>query len=61
MHKVIDMNRSGTTIAYDFFKEKLSKEKTKCNNLPYGNMTDESEIERINFLFKLVEDGDLWR
>lgn len=61
VHVVIDMNRSGATIAYDFFKEKLSQEKTECNNFPYGNMIDESEIERINYLFKLIEDGDLWR
>lgn len=48
---VIDMERSGATIAYDFFKAKLlGKEFVPHNNL-----------ERVNELFRFVEDGDLWR
>lgn len=47
--KVIDMNRSGATIAYDYFKEKLVDESLLC------------EFERVRPLFNYIEDGDLWR
>lgn len=44
--KVLDMERSGATIAYDYFKEKLG-----------GN----AELERMRRMFEYIEDGDLWR
>ncbi|KAJ6816924.1 uncharacterized protein M6B38_413550 [Iris pallida] len=48
---VIDMERSGATIAYDFFKAKLQGKEF----VPHSN------LERLNRLFRFVEDGDLWR
>lgn len=50
---VIDMDRSGATIAFDFFKEKV---------LALGN-NDKivREFERARPLFEYVEDADLWR
>uniref|UniRef100_A0A5B7BD01 DHHA1 domain-containing protein n=1 Tax=Davidia involucrata TaxID=16924 RepID=A0A5B7BD01_DAVIN len=50
--RVIDMDRSGATIAYDFFKEKL---------LALGNVNVSGEFERVRPLFDYIEDGDLWR
>ncbi|XP_010069495.2 uncharacterized protein LOC104456412 [Eucalyptus grandis] len=47
--KILDMERSGATIAYDYFKEKL-----------VGNSKVE-EFERMGRLFEYIEDGDLWR
>lgn len=51
--RVIDMDRSGATIAFDFFKEKV---------LALGN-NDKivREFERARPLFEYVEDADLWR
>ncbi|KAK3415039.1 hypothetical protein EUGRSUZ_H00613 [Eucalyptus grandis] len=47
--KILDMERSGATIAYDYFKEKL------VGNSKVG------EFERMRRLFEYIEDGDLWR
>ncbi|KAI4329768.1 hypothetical protein MLD38_028116 [Melastoma candidum] len=47
--KVIDMERSGATIAYDYFKAKVADKDRVC------------EFERVRRLFEYVEDGDLWR
>lgn len=51
--KVIDMGRSGATIAFDFFKEKV---------LALGN-SDKTvrEFECARPLFEYIEDADLWR
>ncbi|KAF8014601.1 hypothetical protein BT93_H0424 [Corymbia citriodora subsp. variegata] len=47
--KILDMDRSGATIAYDYFKEKLvGDDKVR-------------EFERMRRLFEYIEDGDLWR
>ncbi|KAJ4713604.1 DHHA1 domain protein [Melia azedarach] len=47
--KVLDMERSGATIAYDYFKEKIL------------DKTLHREFERVRLLFDYIEDGDLWR
>ncbi|XP_058090526.1 uncharacterized protein LOC131236960 isoform X3 [Magnolia sinica] len=67
--KIIDMERSGATIAYDFFKEKLLGRTIGADNhiggdvvsASCGQLVPESELERVNRLFKYIEDGDLWR
>ncbi|XP_057804171.1 uncharacterized protein LOC131019601 isoform X3 [Salvia miltiorrhiza] len=53
---VIDMDRSGATIAYDYFKEKLLA--GDVNNHTNGAVT---EFRRVRRLFEYIEDGDLWR
>ncbi|GKV05314.1 hypothetical protein SLEP1_g17342 [Rubroshorea leprosula] len=50
--KVLDMERSGATIAYDYFIEKL---------VSGGSKSDLSRFERVRRLFEYIEDGDLWR
>ncbi|XP_044477385.1 uncharacterized protein LOC123204670 [Mangifera indica] len=47
--KVIDMEKSGATIAYDYFKEKIL-DKTVLSQLEYARL-----------LFDYIEDGDLWK
>lgn len=53
--RVIDMQRSGATIAYDYFKEKLAA----LGHPNYHHIM--SEFERVRLLFEYIEDGDLWR
>ncbi|KAK1324797.1 hypothetical protein QJS10_CPA01g00203 [Acorus calamus] len=57
MTKVIDMERSGATIAYDYFREKI-RERTMASG---SELVPESKIERVNQLFRYIEDADLWR
>ncbi|GAU30106.1 hypothetical protein TSUD_295870 [Trifolium subterraneum] len=56
--KVIDMERSGATIAFDYFKEKLV-------NPDVGVVVNQpsvlDEFERAKRLFQYIEDVDLWR
>ncbi|KAK1406669.1 hypothetical protein QVD17_42177 [Tagetes erecta] len=53
--KVIDMGRSGATIAHDYFKEKLS-------SLENGNsLSGLDKFENSHRLFEYIEDADLWR
>ncbi|KAE8125930.1 hypothetical protein FH972_020691 [Carpinus fangiana] len=52
--KVIDMERSGATIAFDYFKEKLKL----C---PNQTVVEVGEFDRLGPLFKYIEDVDLWR
>ncbi|XP_062109576.1 uncharacterized protein LOC133821092 [Humulus lupulus] len=47
--KIIDMQRSGATIAFDYFKERVS------------NATVLAQFDRARPLFEYIEDGDLWR
>lgn len=54
--KVIDMERSGATIAFDYFKDKLLSPDVVVKN---PSVVD--EFERVKQLFKYIEDGDLWR
>lgn len=49
---VIDMQRSGATIAYDYFKAKLSGGD--------GN-SGKDEFHRVRRLFEYIEDGDIWK
>ncbi|XP_024989456.1 uncharacterized protein LOC112524061 [Cynara cardunculus var. scolymus] len=56
---VIDMGRSGATIAYDFFKEKILA-RENGNNLS-GYDLGIHELERSRRLFEYIEDADLWR
>ncbi|KAF3791231.1 Uncharacterized protein EJ110_NYTH07707 [Nymphaea thermarum] len=61
--KVIDMERSGATIAFDFFIEKLH-ERYKGSLPPdtyLVKMFPETELSRVTQLFKYIEDADLWR
>ncbi|KAL1357017.1 hypothetical protein AAHE18_05G226600 [Arachis hypogaea] len=53
--KVIDMERSGATIALDYFKEKL------MNHDAVKHQYVLDEFERVRQLFRYIEDGDLWR
>jgi oligoribonuclease NrnB/cAMP/cGMP phosphodiesterase (DHH superfamily) len=54
--KVIDMERSGATIAFDYFKEKLKLDHKQT-------VVEVGEFDRLGPLFKYVKDGDLrkWR
>lgn len=61
--KVIDMERSGATIAFDYFKEKL----VNPDDVGGGGVVNNhhpsvlEEFERVRKLFQYIEDGDLWR
>lgn len=57
--KVIDMERSGATIAYDFFKEKILALENG-NNLS-GPEMGSHKFEGSRKLFEYIEDADLWR
>lgn len=57
--KVIDMGRSGATIAHDYFKEKLSALESG-NNLR-GRESGIHKFECSRKLFEYIEDADLWR
>lgn len=54
--KVIDMDRSGATIAYDYFKEKLLSGDTSS-----GIDGAVADFGRVRKLFEYIEDADLWR
>ena len=54
--KVIDMDRSGATIAYDYFKEKLL-----CGDINSDTNGAIAEFRRVRRLVEYIEDGDLWR
>lgn len=54
--KVIDMDRSGATIAYDYFKEKLLS-----GNTSRGIDGAVADFGRVRKLFEYIEDADLWR
>ncbi|CAA2938945.1 Hypothetical predicted protein [Olea europaea subsp. europaea] len=56
---VIDMKRSGATIAYDYFKEKLLH--GDINSGKDGNQEGLQEFDRVRRLFEYIEDSDLWR
>jgi nanoRNase/pAp phosphatase (c-di-AMP/oligoRNAs hydrolase) len=50
--KVIDMERSGATIAFDYFK---------CKLLGLGYDDVNGEFDRSRKLFEYIEDADLWK
>lgn len=47
--KVIDMERSGATIAFDYFRQRIEDE------------TFIKKMDAVRVLFDYIEDGDLWR
>jgi len=61
------MQRSGATIAFDFFRNKLLTEAS----ILWGSESDkdvaeikyvpDDKVETVHKLFKFIEDGDLWR
>ncbi|XP_038976532.1 uncharacterized protein LOC103710566 isoform X3 [Phoenix dactylifera] len=66
--KVIDMKRSGATIAFDFFREKLLARSNNSENHAVGSnavagakFLPDSKFERVGRLFRYIEDADLWR
>lgn len=67
VNKVIDMQRSGATIAFDFFRNKLLAEASTLRNHESGsavtevNYLPDNKLEMVHKLFKFIEDGDLWR
>ncbi|PKU61129.1 uncharacterized protein LOC110110795 isoform X1 [Dendrobium catenatum] len=61
---VIDVDRSGATIAYDYFNEKLIRRGISLGNhggVCNGKFLPENKVEKVQRLFKFIEDGDLWR
>ena len=54
--KVIDMERSGATIAFDYFKDKILSP-----DVAVKHPSVLEEFERVRQLFLYTEDGDLWR
>ncbi|KAJ3680414.1 hypothetical protein LUZ60_016692 [Juncus effusus] len=56
VNKIIDMNRSGATIAFDFFNNKLSNISSSTTQL-----VPQEDSERINKVFKFIEDADIWK
>ncbi|XP_054778581.1 uncharacterized protein LOC129286636 isoform X1 [Prosopis cineraria] len=54
--KVIDMERSGATIAFDYFKEKLLSSRADAKHQPVLK-----QFEGVRKLYDYIEDGDLWR
>lgn len=61
--KVIDIERSGATIAYDYFNEKLLRRGISSGNCGGcdNKFLPENKVENVQRLFKFIEDGDLWR
>lgn len=51
--KILDMNRSGATIAFDYFKERLLNSG--------GDRANLTQFDRVRRLFEYIEDADLWR
>lgn len=63
--KVIDMDRSGATIAYDYFMEKLLTAGNRDTNnaaVDYSTLDQGiHEFRRLRQPFQYIEDRDLWR
>lgn len=59
--KVIDMERSGATIAFDYFKEKLMMSSKSGYGFGKVDQSMLNEFERVRQLYDYIEDGDLWR
>lgn len=54
LHVELDMTRSGATIAYDYFLQKLQAQSSP------RNLVEGDKITRVETLFKYIEDADLW-
>ena len=51
---LLDMKRSGATIAYDFFLQRLQAQS------PSQSLFHDDEVPRLETLFKYIQDADLW-
>ncbi|KAF8046989.1 hypothetical protein N665_3272s0003 [Sinapis alba] len=51
--KVLDIERSGATIAFDYFTQKLM-EKSR------GNCREMNDFKRMRRVFEYIEDADIW-
>lgn len=66
---LLDMNRSGATISYDYFRDRLLKYRLDSSlstpepsgTCPAKGLIPDTDKGRIEKLFQYVEDGDLWR
>lgn len=54
LHVELDMTRSGATIAYDYFLQKLQAQSSP------RNLVEGDKITHVETLFKYIEDADLW-
>ncbi|GLJ29740.1 hypothetical protein SUGI_0586860 [Cryptomeria japonica] len=56
---VIDMKKSSATIAYDYFTQKLghANQIEQCRR----TLVAGQNLDRVELLFRYVEDADLWR
>jgi oligoribonuclease NrnB/cAMP/cGMP phosphodiesterase (DHH superfamily) len=64
LHCVLDMNRSGATISYDYFERKLLSERNSKGpplSSEQISLVPGSNSERVKGLFKYIEDADLWK
>ncbi|KAM7250388.1 hypothetical protein ACFE04_022271 [Oxalis oulophora] len=52
--KILDIKRSGATIAFDYFKDKLKRSSN-------GDACVIEKFDRVRPLFEYIEDGDLWK
>ncbi|XP_022923825.1 uncharacterized protein LOC111431421 isoform X3 [Cucurbita moschata] len=59
--KVIDIQRSGATIAFDYFKQKLIQDAYGNFDVGSSNYKVLNEFERMRRLYEYIEDGDLWK
>ncbi|KGN63972.1 uncharacterized protein LOC101214462 [Cucumis sativus] len=62
--KVIDIQRSGATIAFDYFKQKLVQDAVANFDVDVGSSSQHkvlNEFERMRKLYEYIEDGDLWK
>ncbi|CAH8363574.1 unnamed protein product [Eruca vesicaria subsp. sativa] len=51
---VLDITRSGATIAFDYFTQKLMEESR-------GNCREMSDFKRMRRVFEYIEDADIWK
>ncbi|KAJ0968853.1 hypothetical protein J5N97_021730 [Dioscorea zingiberensis] len=65
--KIIDLDRSGATIAYDFFRKKILENahglrvEGDLGAACVVDLVPNEKFEKVKRLFKFIEDGDLWR
>eukprot|EP00249_Psilotum_nudum_P009245 c21811_g1_i1 orf=118-1107(+) len=64
--QIFDMNRSGATIAYDYFTDKLRSYKLESAFVEGDHCKDvtlvpHEDLERVELLYKYIEDADIWK
>ncbi|XP_018492220.1 uncharacterized protein LOC108862558 [Raphanus sativus] len=52
--KVLDVGRSGATIAFDYFTRKLMEESR-------GNCREMNDFRRMRRVYEYIEDADIWK